>query len=109
VDQESTSEKNKPIVVRSVTLEMTPQQAEAVFKAQEQGSIQLALRNPTDTTLLEKPEKTAYVVVPPVLAPSPRMPKAAAPKGKTFTVIRGMSPSKIQCKGYVCSEFEQRP
>ena len=66
VDQESTSEKNKPIVVRSVTLEMTPQQAEAVFKAQEQGSIQLALRNPTDTTLLEKPETTAYVVAPPV-------------------------------------------
>ena len=101
VDQESTSEKNKPIVVRSVTLEMTPQQAEAVFRAQEQGSIQLALRNPTDTTLLEKPETTVHVI-----APSPRMPRAAAPRarGRTFTVIRGMSPSKIQCKGYICSE-----
>jgi pilus assembly protein CpaB len=102
VDQESTSDKNKPIVVRSVTLEMTPQQAEDVFKAQEQGSIQLALRNPTDNTVLEKPETTAQVV-----APSPRMPRADAPRGRIFTVIRGISRSKIQCKGYVCSE--QRP
>ena len=106
VDQESTSDQKKAVVVRSVTLEMTPQQAEEVFKAQEQGSIQLALRNPTDKTLLEKPETTPYVVAPP---PPPRMPRAAAPraKGRTFTIIRGISPSKIQCKGYVCSE--QRP
>jgi pilus assembly protein CpaB len=97
VDQESTSEKNKPIVVRSVTLEMTLQQAEDVFRAQEQGSIQLALRNPTDRTLLEKPETIAYVATPPV-------PKAAVPRGRTFTVIRGLNPSKIQCKGDVCSE-----
>lgn len=105
VDQESTSDQKKAVVVRSVTLEMTPQQAEEVFKAQEQGSIQLALRNPTDKTLLEKPETTPYVVV----EPPPRMPRAAAPraKGRTFTIIRGISPSKIQCKGYVCSE--QRP
>lgn len=99
VDQESTSDKNKPIVVRSVTLEMTPEQAEAVFKAQEQGSIQLSLRNPTDRALLEKPETVtvANVAVPP-------MPRTNAPRGKTFTIIRGMSQSKIQCKGYICSE-----
>lgn len=102
VDQESTSEKNKPIVVRSVTLEMTPQQAEAVFKAQQQGSIQLALRNPTDKTVLNKPELIARVVAPP-----PSIPRAAGTSGRTFTVIRGLSPSKVQCKGYVCSE--QRP
>ncbi|MGZ5055214.1 MAG: Flp pilus assembly protein CpaB [Methylobacter sp.] len=95
VDQESTSEKNKPIVVRSVTLEMTPQQAEQVFKAEEQGSIQLALRNPTDRTVLQKPETVAQVVMPM---------KTSAPRGKTFTVIRGVSQNKIQCKDYVCSE-----
>jgi pilus assembly protein CpaB len=104
VDQESTSDQKKAVVVRSITLEMTPQQAEAVFTAQMQGSIQLALRNPTDTALFEKPETTARVAEP--LRPAPRVyvPKA---RGRTFTVIRGMSPSKIQCKGYVCSE--QRP
>lgn len=95
VDQESTNDQNKPVVVRSVTLEMMPQQAEDVFRAQEQGSIQLALRNPTDRNQLEKPETIAYAA-PPV----PR----TAPRGKTFTVIRGMSQSKIQCKGNVCSE-----
>jgi pilus assembly protein CpaB len=99
VDQESTSDKNKPIVVRSVTLEMTPQQAEAVFKAQQQGSIQLALRNPNDNTPIVKPESTARLVLPP-----PSMPIATAPGGRTFTVIRGISPSKVQCKGNVCSE-----
>lgn len=97
VDQESASDKNKPIVVRSVTLEMTPQQAESVFKAQEQGSIQLALRNPTDRTVLDKTETLALVTAPPPV-------KAAAPSGKSFTVIRGISQSKVQCKGYVCSE-----
>ncbi len=93
VDQESTGDTNKPIVVRSVTLEMTPQQAEEVFKAQEQGSIQLALRNPTDRTLLEKPATVSRVAVRP-----------ASRSSKTFTVIRGISQSKIQCKGYICSE-----
>jgi len=102
VDQESTSDQKKAVVVRSVTLEMTPQQAEAVFTAQMHGSIQLALRNPTDTAVFEKPETTARVIEP----QRPAAPRAYAPKamGRTFTVIRGMSPSKIQCKGYVCSE-----
>ena len=99
VDQESTSDKLKPVVVRSVTLEMTPQQAEVVFKAQQQGSIQLALRNPNDNTPIAKPEPIARVVVTP---PSP--PKAATPAGKTFIVIRGLNPSKVLCKGYICSE-----
>ncbi|MDD1622668.1 MAG: Flp pilus assembly protein CpaB [Methylococcaceae bacterium] len=102
VDQEASSEKNKPIVVRSVTLEMTPEQAEAVFRAEEQGSIQLALRNPTDKTLIEKPETTARAPVFP--EPRAEAPKAALPRGKTFTVIRGMSQSRIQCQGNVCSE-----
>jgi pilus assembly protein CpaB len=98
VDQESAAgDKNKPIVVRSVTLEMTPQQAEAVFKGQEQGSIQLALRNPTDKAVLDQAETIAYVATPP-------LPRAHKPQGKTFTVIRGMTQSKIECKGYVCSE-----
>lgn len=102
VDQEASSEKNKPIVVRSVTLEMTPEQAEAVFRAEEQGSIQLALRNPTDKTVIEKPQTIARA--PALPEPRTEAPKAAMPRGKTFTVIRGMSASKIQCQGNVCSE-----
>ncbi|MGR9013177.1 MAG: Flp pilus assembly protein CpaB [Gammaproteobacteria bacterium] len=98
VDQESsTNDKNKPIVVRSVTLEMTPQQAEDVFNAQQRGSIQLSLRNPTDRALLKKPEMIAH-------AAPPLAQKANVARGKTFTVIRGMNRSKVKCKGYICSE-----
>ena len=99
VDQESTSDKKKAVVVRSVTLEMTPQQAEDVFKKQMQGSIQLALRNPTDTTMYEKVQPLARVE-----EPQPSIPKSSPNRGRTFTVIRGMSLSKVQCKGFVCSE-----
>ena len=98
VDQEASTDAKKPVVVRSVTLEMTPQQAEAVFNAQQQGTIQLALRNPTDRNLLTKPELMASVV------PSLPRPKVVGTTGRVFNVIRGMSPSKIQCKGSVCSE-----
>ena len=48
VDQTSSQDKNEPVVVRAVTLEMTPQQAEVLVRAREEGRIQLTLRNPTD-------------------------------------------------------------
>ncbi len=96
VDQESKSDdKGKPTLVRSVTLEMTPQQAEKVFGAQEQGSIQLTLRNPTDRNPVMKPETMAGLIVSPPPPP---------PTGKKFTIYRGMSPSEVQCKGSKCWE-----
>ncbi len=48
VDQTSNQDKNEPVVVRAVTLEMTPKQAEILVRAREEGRIQLTLRNPTD-------------------------------------------------------------
>ncbi len=49
VDQTSRGENDdKPVVVRAVTLEVTPPQAETLVKATEEGRIQLALRNPLD-------------------------------------------------------------
>jgi len=98
VDQEASTDAKKPVVVRSVTLEMTPQQAEEVFNAQQQGTIQLALRNPTDRSLYTKPELMASVV------PSLPRPKVVGTTGRVFNVIRGMTPSKIHCQGSVCSE-----
>ena len=98
VDQEASTDAKKPVVVRSVTLEMTPQQAEEVFNAQQQGTIQLALRNPTDRSLFTKPELMASVV------PSLPRPKVVGTTGRVFNVIRGMTPSKIHCQGSVCSE-----
>ena len=48
VDQTAATEKNEPVVVRAVTLEVTPEQAEMLVKWKEQGSLQLTLRNPLD-------------------------------------------------------------
>jgi pilus assembly protein CpaB len=48
VDQKARTEKDEPVVVRAVTLEVTPQQAETLVKAREEGEIQLTLRNPLE-------------------------------------------------------------
>ena len=57
VDQTAASGEDKPVVVRAVTLEMTPRQAERLVKATDEGNVQLALRNPTDESVLAKAEK----------------------------------------------------
>ena len=57
VDQTTSTEKDKPVVVRAVTLEVSPRQSEALFKAQEEGNIQLTLRNPIDEVVVNAPEK----------------------------------------------------
>ncbi len=46
VDQTSKTKENQPVIVRAVTLEVTPVQAERLMTAKSKGAIQLALRNP---------------------------------------------------------------
>ncbi|WP_159654171.1 Flp pilus assembly protein CpaB [Vibrio atypicus] len=46
VDQTARSKENKPIIVRAVTLEVTPRDAEKLLTARSKGEIQLTLRNP---------------------------------------------------------------
>ena len=66
VDQTAASEKNEPVIVRAVTLEVNPAQAEVLVKAKEEGSIQLTLRNPLDDELFVEavaaPEPAPVVV-----------------------------------------------
>jgi pilus assembly protein CpaB len=80
VDQTAATEKNEPVVVRAVTLEVTPDQAEVLVKWKEQGSLQLTLRNPLDESVHEKPKPA------PVVAKTPVPPKKQPP---SVTVIRG--------------------
>lgn len=81
VDQTATQDKNEPTVVRAVTLEMTPQEAEILVRAREEGRIQLTLRNPTDEY---RPQLAAEPEVPkPVRRAAPR------PAAPTVTIIRG--------------------
>jgi pilus assembly protein CpaB len=88
VDQSSTQDKNEPVVVRAVTLEVTPQQAEILVRAREEGRIQLTLRNPTDDF---QPQLAAPEPTPPPPAPVKSMKRAPAPRvvAPSVTIIRG--------------------
>lgn len=57
VDQTAAVEENEPVIVRAVTLEMTPKQAEKLVKARTEGSIQLTLRNPEEEDPVPEPVK----------------------------------------------------
>ncbi len=79
VDQTASTDKNEPVIVRAVTLEMTPKEAEKLVGAREEGTIQLTLRNPGDDSLVTDPQ-------PKMIAK--RSPPPAAP---SVTIIRGTS------------------
>jgi pilus assembly protein CpaB len=84
VDQTAATEKNEPVIVRAVTLEVSPEQAETLVKAREEGSIQLTLRNP-----LEEEPIVVAEAEPSVPAPAPRRAAAPRPRSYSVTVIRG--------------------
>ena len=88
VDQTTSNDKNEPVVVRAVTLEMTPQEAEVLVKAREEGRIQLTLRNPADET---RPQLVAAPAPAPVVEPPKPARRAAPPRpaAPSVTIIRG--------------------
>ena len=106
VDQQARAKQDDPIIVRAVTVEVTPLEAEIIVQATNAGAVQLVLRNPLD-------EETALAVPPPapppppVVAPEPVVPVktrskqaaaavAPAPKAPaTVTVIRGIDPENV--------------
>lgn len=96
--------KDEPVVVRAVTLEMNPEQAERLVSATEEGTVQLALRNPDDTSVALRPAPPATVPLeePPVevtaAAPPPaaRKAKTSRPSKETVTVIRQAQTSESE-------------
>ena len=88
VDQTASTERNDPIIVRAVTLELTAKQSERLFKAREEGRIQLALRNPNEVAVVQQEEPESEPEPPParvpIATPSPRLPSHI-----TIMVIRG--------------------
>jgi len=79
VDQSTAANSNEPVVVRAVTLEVTPADGETLLMGKAAGSIQLALRNPLDKSdARHKPPPPKIVA------------KVAVPvKDPAITVIRG--------------------
>jgi pilus assembly protein CpaB len=85
VDQTATTEQDEPVIVRAVTLEVKPDQSEILVKAQQEGTIQLTLRNPLEEEVAFAPTPAPRVAAP-VRAPVRSSPR---PSSSTIQVIRG--------------------
>ncbi|WDH87267.1 Flp pilus assembly protein CpaB [Pseudomonas chlororaphis] len=97
VDQTASTDKTQPVVVRAVTLEMTPLQAEELVKGMAAGKLQLALRNPLDNqkqpAMVEPVAMIQEVPAPPVVRPIVRR----RPSGDSgITVIRGIEVNVVK-------------
>lgn len=89
VDQTAATEENEPVIVRAVTLEMTPKEAEKVVKARTEGSIQLTLRNPEEEDIVPPPPVKQVV--------RPRAPRKA-PTDSSVEIIRGTDVKKTKTR-----------
>lgn len=104
VDQEASSEKDKPVLVRSVTLEVTPAQAERLTKATGEGTIQLTLRNPMDHQLSPpKPIAESKAALPPKPVIVKVIEKPALPPTTAVTLFKGTQSQVIQCTTAKCN------
>ncbi|MDA7085789.1 Flp pilus assembly protein CpaB [Pseudomonas sp. SA3-5] len=94
VDQTASTDKTQPVVVRAVTLEMTPEETEILVKAQTEGKLQLALRNPLDNQKKPLPpveEAVAMAAPAPVLqAPKRVVRRSSSGSSAGVTIIRGI-------------------
>jgi pilus assembly protein CpaB len=103
VDQTASTDKNEPVVVRAVTLEVTPTDAEQLVLAEQRGTIQLALRNPLDDRPAMRgpvpaPAAAPAVASAPVVKARPRPRIGPPPADTSVTVIRGTSVNKEVAK-----------
>ena len=91
VDQTAATDTNEPIIVRAVTLEVSPKQAETLVLARTEGQIQLTLRNP-----MQSEPEPEVVAKPAPKTPSRRRP--TRPSSATVIVIRGTKVEKVKTK-----------
>ena len=78
VDQMASTNKDDPVIVRAVTLEVGSREAEILVRSTQEGTVQLALRNPTDQTQAEAQQEPAPV-------------KSVVWRAPSIMVIRGTS------------------
>lgn len=99
VDQSDSQDKTAPVVVRAVTVEVTPPQAEILVKAMTEGKIQLTLRSP----LAKADDYTPPAGQPTKPAPKKvarRVHVAARPaEADTITIIRGTNVQQTRSTG----------
>jgi pilus assembly protein CpaB len=94
VDQTASADDSEPVIVRAVTLMVTPDQAEQLVRGREEGSIQLTLRNPLEgepeAVVEEKPVTVQRKVA------VGRTPTRPRPRQNTVTIIRGTNVSETK-------------
>ena len=95
VDQTSSTDKNDPVVVRAVTLEVNPQQAEILIKATQEGKVQLSLRNPLDEIPVTSGQETPQQKEKPAVISPTKKRVIYKPK---VTVIRGTQVSTSEVR-----------
>ncbi|MGZ8944821.1 MAG: Flp pilus assembly protein CpaB [Methylococcaceae bacterium] len=94
IDQLASQEGDKPAVVRALTLEVDPTQAECLVQAMRTGALHFTLRNPMDTnTDIVIPE--APPVNPPVQIKSAKSPLS-------LKILPWGSQKFIECEGGAC-------
>ena len=93
VDQTASPDKNDPVIVRAVTLEAAPSEAEQIVQATQTGSVQLTLRNPLDGTRRAPDPSPAE---PDDSAPPPVPQPVIVDRTSVVVVIRGTSVSETE-------------
>ena len=98
VDQTDSRDKSSPVVVRAVTVEVTPAQAETLVKAMTEGKIQLTLRSPM---AVDAAEPDVVPAPPPAPRKIVRRVRAAVPStiNDSVTIIRGTDVEKTHSSG----------
>jgi pilus assembly protein CpaB len=90
VDQRSDPGSNEPLLVRAVTLEVTPQGAEKIAIAEQRGRIQLTLLNPMSTKTVMSSDESAMAEV---VVRAPKLIEAGMFPIKTPSLERPRDPS----------------
>jgi pilus assembly protein CpaB len=97
IDQTASREQDKPAVVRALTLEVDPTQAECLVQAMRTGTLQFTLRNPMDTnTAIAIPE------APPVNSPVQIKPAKPYKAHVSLKILPWGSQQFIECEGGAC-------
>ncbi|QPH55299.1 Flp pilus assembly protein CpaB [Pontivivens ytuae] len=91
IDQISDSDRNRPMVARTITVKVTPEQAATLAQAQSSGALSLSLRGLGDETVtgdleINLDDVVGYVAPEPVAAPAPV-------ERRTVTIRRGTESS----------------
>ena len=87
---------NKPVTVTTVTVALSPMQAERLAQAQSEGRLTLAMRNLRDNTVVETRGVTSASLLADSSTPAPAPMRARAPAPRPIEVSAPLPPPKVE-------------